>query len=185
MGTFYSQFDYVEDYKFSFGRYKGRTLEEIIDQDDCIEYLKWIRKKLKTEIKNPRKDKYIGYNKRGLAEVEDFLIAAGTNIEKTDFTNIDCDTEVQNSSNDLQTDSISDINNASEYTNIQTANFKELIELFNEKILDNFDEKFQSVKYIKMEYRDYLCLRYSKKLYLQILENQDTDSLKIVLSNMK
>ena len=62
--------------------------------------------------------------------------------------------------------------------------FKELNNLFTEKIVSSFDEKFQSKKYIRNEYRDYLCLRYTRKTYFEILQDQDVVSLEIILQNL-
>lgn len=160
----YNSFDTIEAYRFSFGQYKGKSLEDIKDKDDAVEYLKRYRKKLKKELRNPKAKKYAPYNKRGLKEIEEYLISIGENIE---LTNID---ELENENN--TTPKIEETS-----FSYEDLDFKSLIQIFEEKILDRYDEKFQSKKFIRNEYKDYLCLRYGNLTYIELLENQNKDIL--------
>lgn len=170
MGTFYNSLEHIEEYKFPTGRYKGKTLEEIKEKEDCIEYLRWIRKKIKFFIKNPTFEKHKYYNIHGLKEIENYLIKNGCNIELTNY-------------NSLEEDKLS--NEDLVIKNLDTnKSFTELLEVFEDKILSTFDEKFASKKFIRSDYKDYLCLRYTRYTYIEILENQDKDSLIIVINNI-
>lgn len=177
MGTFHSMFDTIEEYRFSFGQYRGKTLKEIIDKEDCIEYLKWCRKKLKREIKNVKAERFAPYNKRGLKEIEDYLISIGQPIERTFFEG----EEIQENNIELPTNNFK---KEKPISNNNSKSFKELLNILDEKLLSRFDEKFQSKKYIRNEYRDYLCLRYGNKTYIETLETQDIDVLNNILNNM-
>lgn len=165
---FYSSLDTIEEYRFSFGQYKGKSLNDIKDNDDTLEFLKRYRKKLKKEVKNPKAKKYFAYNKRGLEEIEEYLIEIGENIEKTDLNKIEIEENIE-------------INTIYDYS---SNSFKDLLDILEEKILDKYDEKFQSKKYIRNEYKDYLCLRYGNLTYMEVLENQNKDIIINILKNI-
>lgn len=167
-------FDTIEAFRFSFGQYKGKTLEEIKDNSDCVEYLKWYRKKIKKGFKNPKAKKYEAYNKRGLLEIENYLISIGEKIELTNFeekVEENLKVDINNSKEKIEEDIEIDINN------LEEKNFLELLNIMNESILLSFDEKVQNTKFIKKEYKDYLCLRFGRILYIELLEKQDKKTL--------
>lgn len=170
---FYNSFDTVEKYRFSFGQYKGKSIDEIKDNDDAIEFLKRYRKKIKKEVRNPKVKKYFAYNKRGLEEIEDYLLEIGENIEKTIL-----DEQIAKDINEevIEKEVIN--------TDYSRNSFKELLILLEEKIVEQYDEKFQSKKYVRKEYKDYLCLRYGNLTYLETLENQSKEVLIKILNNI-
>lgn len=170
MERFYNSLEKIEEYKFSFGKYRNKSLNDILENEDCIEYLKWYRKKIKKEIKNPKAKKFETYNKRGLTEIEDYLISINVNIERTDF-------DKQNE--ELKEDIHIEVEESINYENLS---FKELLDLMEEKIIEKYDEKFQNKKFIRTEYKDYLCLRHCNLTYLELLEkNQKNDVIKIIM----
>lgn len=164
----YNSFDTIESYRFSFGRYRGKSLEQIKDNEDAIEFLKTYRKKIKKEIKNPKAKKYFHYNIRGLKEIEEYLISIGENIE---ISSIEL---IETSKEEVQ----------EENKNYLDLSFKQLLSIFEEKILDKYDEKFQSKKFIRNEYKDYLCLRYGNYTYIELLENQNKDILINIINKL-
>lgn len=192
MDRIYNSFDTIESYKFSFGQYRGKSLDDIKENDDAVEYLKWYRKKIKKEVKNPKALKFQAYNKRGLKEIEDYLVSIGEPIEITNFeeleTNIEStkNEEIDKTKNEeidkIVEEKIEENIESIKESNLSNLSFKQLLNLMEEKILERYDEKFQSRKYIRQDYKDYLCLRYCNLTYLELLEKQEKNYLiKIII----
>ena len=144
----------MEEYIFKFGPFKGKTIKDISLEEDGFQKLQNHRKSLMNFIKKPFYEKHKVNNEKELHLIEEFLLEHGHIL--TDFEAMD----------------------------LSKKPFKELIKIFEDKILEGYDKKVQKKSFIRMDYKDYLCLRYSELTYTELLETQNTQLLLKVISSI-
>jgi len=144
----------MEDYMFNIGQFRGKTIQQISQEENGLQKLQNHRKTLMNFIRKPHFERHRENNERELKIVEDFLLAHGQeliNFEESDLSK---------------------------------KTFKELVKIFEDKILENYDVKFKKKNLIRNEYKDYLCLKCVRVTYVEILEKQNTQLITQVIKSM-
>lgn len=190
-------------FKLKDKKYKDQTIPEV-HKNFGVEELAILRAKLVHFIDNSKFAKFKRTNTETLSILDQYIqdnsielpeIKPKETNKKTDSPPLKTNINIDNSShtntepNTENKQNAEDVEVCSEKTKEKTVitskqSFKDLLTIFEEKILEGYDEKFKKRKFIRKEYKDYLCLRYGNVTYTELLESQDVKLISLIIDNI-